>query len=285
MLQEFFSTYYLVIFVGVVIIILFVLNLIHRRQQIAYEEATDGYYHYKFRLNKKSQLTPEQYKRISVGAVYSQQQTAFLNSLETGLEEDKVMNIVNNWWGLTNAEEAIAKLEYLDKKGFAYYFPSAYKAFLTEDEEQKRQILLDGLATNKPLSEEEQEMLEEDLEKAYNQQENLADTYEELLEDKVIRNKEDIPRYGVTGWDCGRLNFLARLCYDAGYISEQQAWVYIDKAYFLAKKTFTGWEDFGKSYVIGRAMWGGEGSENSGIADIASHLCSDPESPWVQMPL
>jgi len=278
MLQEFFSTYYLLIFVGVVIIVMLVLNHIHKIQQ----ERNDGYYHYKFRLNSKSRVSPEEYKKVSVGAIYSQQQSAFLNSLETGLEKEKIMNIVENWWGLNNAEEALAKLEYLDKKGFAYYFPTVWDAFLTNDEEEKKQIILDSFGDGGLLPEEE---VIEDLDKAYAQQYNLTETYQELLDDEVIRKREDIKQYGVIGWDCGRLNFLARLCYDAGYISEEQAWNYINKAYYLAKRTFTTWEDFGKSYVIGRAMWGGADSDNSGIAEIAKHLWSDPKSPWTNMPL
>ena len=56
---------------------------------------------------------------------------------------------------------------------------------------------------------------------------------------EVITSKEDIARYGVIGWDAGRINFVARACCDMKYISEMEAWNYIDKAYELAHSSFT----------------------------------------------
>lgn len=37
----------------------------------------------KIYLNKNSILSPEQYKKLSPGAIYSEQQTAYINSRET----------------------------------------------------------------------------------------------------------------------------------------------------------------------------------------------------------
>ncbi len=237
----------------------------------------------KIYFNNNSTLTNEQYKKISIGAIYSEQQTAFINSLETGLDKDKIDTITGQWWGINTPEEAMDTLEYLQNKGFAYYFPYAYRAFLTNDEEQKKNIIINGLVPDRELSEKEEEEIREDIQKAYNQQHNLTETFEELKEDKIIENKEDIKQYGVVGWDCGRLNFLSRLCYDAGFITEEQAWYFINSAYDLAQKTFNSWDDFAKSYVIGRAMWGGKDNHNSGIASIAYYMLTDPKSPWKQI--
>ncbi|WP_435525596.1 DUF1266 domain-containing protein [Chryseobacterium indoltheticum] len=86
--------------------------------------------------------------------------------------------------------------------------------------------------------------------------------------------------YRNIGWDCGRLTYVARMCYDAGYITEDEARKYIDKSYQLASETFRDWKDFAKSYVIGRAMWGGKTSSNSVIIDVSDYLVNNEKSPW-----
>jgi len=233
-----------------------------------------------FRINKSSDISPQQYRKLLMGAIYSEQQSAYINSLETGSE--RIQKIVNEWWGINNSEEAVNTLNNLYKKGFRYYLPVVYKAFLVDDEIEQKSIIIEQLQQEGNVNKQPEEEIKKDMEKAFAQVGNLEETYDELLDDKVIEAKEDIGRYGVTGWDCGRLSFLARICYDAGYITESQAWDYIDKAYDLGKKSFDSWNEYAKSYIIGRAMWGGGSSNNSGIALIAEALLNDPKSPWLE---
>jgi len=166
--------------------------------------------------------------------------------------------------------DANEQLIYLRDKGFRFYLPTVFKAFCSNENAQEEIIstVFDG----------------DDLDKALSQLENLQETAGELKEGHVISQNSDILTYGSNGWDCGRLVFLARLCYDAGFISEQEAWAYIEASHQLAQSSFNNWNDYGKSYVIGRAMWGGAESANQGIAVIAKQLVTLPNSPWVQMP-
>lgn len=99
---------------------------------------------------------------------------------------------------------------------------------------------------------------QEDYDKIVMQFQNLQKTYEELLSCKVIVSKEDLKRYGVAGWDAGRICFLARACCEMDYISEADAWRYIDVAYDMAHSAFSSWNDMAMSYVIGRSLWGGK---------------------------
>lgn len=233
-------------------------------------KATKGIFS-KIYLNKNANLSAEQYKKISLGAIYSEQQTAFINSLATGMNRNDLKTILQEWWGIANRGEALDTLSYLSVKGFRFYLPIVFKAYNTPGPEQADVIL--GQLTD-----------QEDIEKAFSQLKNLQETMAELKEGNIISHDSDIMKYGTTGWDCGRLVFLTRLCYDAQYISEQEAWEYIDSAYALAKSTFKSWETYAKSYVIGRSMWGGTESANVGIMSIAKYLQEAPNSPWVQMP-
>lgn len=88
---------------------------------------------------------------------------------------------------------------------------------------------------------------------------------------------------GTDGWELGLLVYVARMCYDVSFISEDEVGDYIAKADRLARSKFKNWKDFGYSYVVGRSLWSGSDSANSGIADIANYLLSEPQSPWVKL--
>ena len=162
-------------------------------------------------------------------------------------------------------------MEYLGKKGFAYYFPHVYQAFLLDDEEAKDRIFQQHMDS------------QEDYDKAVEQLHNLEDCYDELLECGTITCREDLLRYGVTGWDAGRLNFMARARYDMKYISEDEAWHYINHAYEMVHSRFSSWHDFAMSYVIGRALWGGKSASNSGMMYMAEDLLKSEKSPWTKI--
>ena len=124
------------------------------------------------------------------------------------------------------------------------------------------------------------ETTQEDYDKIVMQFQNLQETYEELLSCKVIVSKEDLKRYGVAGWDAGRICFLARACCEMDYISEADAWRYIDVAYDMAHSAFSSWNDMAMSYVIGRSLWGGKSAYNSVMKSTADELLTHENSPW-----
>lgn len=234
----------------------------------------------KIYLNPSANLSSEEYKKVSIGAIYSEQQTAFINSLETGLPKDKISTITQDWWSITDRKTAIETLDYLQNKGHRYYFNVVYKAFQTKEEEAQKNILIENLVPNGDLSDGKRQEVQEDISKAYDQLKNLEENINELIQNGVIKNTEDMIHLGVLGWDVCRLNFVTRLCYESGYINTDEAWFYINSAYDTAQKHFGSWKDLAYSYVLGRAMWGG--SYNSGIKHIADYLLTDPKSPWVE---
>ena len=195
------------------------------------------------RFKSKSKLSVEQYKKLSIGSLYALQQGGYLNTLSLDIK-DKLPTILGEWWGINNAHDARETLDDLCRKGYDYYFPFVYEAFLLDDENAQDDIFQQNMES------------QEDYEKV---------------------------RYGVIGWDAGRINFVARACCDMKYISEMEAWNYIDKAYELAHSSFTSWHDMAISYVIGRAIWGGTNAHNLGMKGMADDLLSNPKSPWVQI--
>ena len=218
-------------------------------------------------LNPKSRLSDEQCKKIAVGAMYASQQGAYQNSIETGIS-GILPKILGEWWGIETTEAAKEELDYLCGKGYRYYFPFVYQAFLLDNAEAQDEIFQQNMTS------------QEDYDKITSQFQNLQETYNELLRCKVIERKEDLQRYGVAGWDAGRICFLARACCEMKYITEVEAWKYIDTAYDMARTTFSSWKDMAMSYIIGRSLWGGKNAYNSVMKDIADKLLSQENSPW-----
>ena len=148
-------------------------------------------------INPASSLADEQYKKLAVGALYASQQGVYQNSIKTGIDYE-LPQILGEWWGIKNSQDAREKMDYLLEKGFRYYFPYVWQAFLLSDSKQQDEVFQQYMES------------QEDYDKAVSQLQNLEETYDELIENKVISSKEDLKRYGVAGWDAGRVCFLAQ---------------------------------------------------------------------------
>jgi hypothetical protein len=123
---------------------------------------------------------------------------------------------------------------------------------------------------------------QEDYDKALSQLENLRETLDELLTCGVVASKEELSGCNVTGWDAGRIVFLARACCEMGYLTEEEAWAYIGRADTLAHEACGSWRELAMSYILGRSLWGGKRAYNSVMKTTADVLLSNPKSPWVR---
>ena len=53
-------------------------------------------------FNPSSTLSSEEYKKISIGAIYSEMQEAYINSLTTGLDDEIIRMTAQDWWNIYN---------------------------------------------------------------------------------------------------------------------------------------------------------------------------------------
>ena len=83
----------------------------------------------------------------------------------------------------------------------------------------------------------------------------------------------------------GRRNWVLDRMAEDGYISEEEAWKYIENAYKACKEVYADWDEFAKGYVFGRAMWSGDAQFLLGIMSIAEGLLTDEKSPWKRVAL
>lgn len=232
----------------------------------------------KIHINSRSTLSDEECKKLSVGAILSEQQVAFINSLTTGLDVTSMKESLSQSWGINNNKEAVDTLNYLVDGGHRVIFDVVYNAFLLDSKQQQNNLIsskIDETASD----------YEENVHKAFDQLQNLIDTWSELTKNNVVKTTEDLKKYNNKAWDYGRLAQISRLCYDCGYISEEKAWEFINKAFKMTLEDFDSWESFSKSYIIGRAMWGGLEYYTDRLNTIATYLLNNEKSPWKQFPL
>lgn len=221
----------------------------------------------KIHINPAASPDNGQYRQLALGAVYSEQQSAFINSLTTGIPVFEIKSMLANWWRIHDAASAKEALDSLLDNTLNSVFPVVMKSYRKQD----ISIIAAEIQDAKKA------------EKAYAQFDNLADVLNDLKQDDMVAGIDDVERIGSDAWELGRAVYVTRLCFDAGFVSETEAWNYIGEAHKIAKQKFMNWQDFGYSYAIGRALWSGKDSANSGIAYIVKYLLTEPQSPWLKL--
>ena len=223
----------------------------------------------KLQLNTKSALQGDALKHVLVSSMYAEEQSAYLNSYETGLNETSRMRLLHNWWNVNNSQSARQMLDAFLYEGLRSVFPEIYALHKTQHPCPER-VLLDKVG-NKKLGNVVQLF------------QNLKVGKQDLLALKVIHHEDDIDNYGIAAWDIAQAAFMARLCYENHWISLGELRDYLGKFYDELRKSIRSWEAYTKSYIIGSVLWGHKNNRDFPI--FAHDLLYHQRSPLLQNPL
>lgn len=216
------------------------------------------------RLNQENGVTGQQLDHLLIGSMYAEQQSAYLNSYETGLDKGTLKTILEDYWQVFSKNDAIEILSDLQSRNQDQYIGVVYNAI--EDEANYVAVLKSNLP-------EEEAVFKHYLE-IYRK---IKQAVPELIEQQVIGRFGDIKNIKDTAWNYGRGAFLARCCYEAGYLSEAELKKYLEQSYAGIKNYCRTWKEYTTSYIFGRAIWGG--ANNSGMIQIADDLLNNEKSP------
>lgn len=86
----------------------------------------------------------------------------------------------------------------------------------------------------------------------------------------------------VIAWDLVRLVNLGRWAYLCDYIREDEMWHIMQVAADTALEHFSSWEEYGRSFIMGRGVWHGDPTDSETAYEIVELLLKNSESPWKQ---
>lgn len=219
-------------------------------------------------MAKETDLTEDQQRKVLLSGVFSSQKSALMNAIKTGMDREERQTMLAKGWGILNKESAIDTLNYLEHAGTRRFFPQVAEALKLKNKKAIQQYLADTFQN------------EGDIRGCWEQVQYAFGSIDSLMKEQIIKDEADFVRIGPDAWDAGRLVFMARLCREQDYITDEQMWQYIDAADEIAHRTLTCWEDFGKSYIIGRCLWCGTANYFEVMAGHARDMYSNPKSPW-----
>jgi hypothetical protein len=140
--------------------------------------------------------------------------------------------ILSQFWGVSNTAEAKEVINHLLKTGSRAELQPAYSAYkkgdgtaLTSDQEAALKYVLKAIKGG---------FLCNELKKVTQEMLDAVDT--------------------VVAWDIERAAFVARMAFDAGYLTEDETWKILAMTRKLAQENFDRWTDYLISFIIGRVL-------------------------------
>lgn len=197
-------------------------------------------------------LPKEKQHLLAYGANLSLYRSESPRILAVKVDKETLKEGLSSAWDVRNREEAIQVLEWL----------------LTEGHRPDYDQLLMALKADQFFTEEEIGKSQECYESA-----------QDALMKKLSFTKSDFDRVNtIAAWDLDRAVNIARWSYILGYISEEEAWGYIERAADAASNVFQSWKDYFISFAFGRAL-----AYEGDIYDIlwnGKELLGEKDSVW-----
>ena len=182
---------------------------------------------------------PAKYKKyMPIGALLIGTQDEPYETLHLIQDEEDTSMILEGGWGIESREEALEMLESLLGGRHAETFAENFKNAKAGNYE---------------------EMDDEDVEDYETSVEALTDILE--FPKELVNNCETL-----YAWDLERIGYLVRLFVNIEYISEEEAWEWMEKAAVKIKETFSSWEEYIISVLLGRGFAMGVHQEPYAIA-------------------
>ncbi|WP_246120447.1 DUF1266 domain-containing protein [Cohnella terricola] len=173
-------------------------------------------------------LPKEKQHLLAYGANLSLYRSESPRILPVKVDHETLKEGLSSVWDISNPEEAVQTLEWL----------------LTEGHRAKFDQLLTALQAGQTFTEDEVGKSQECYESA-----------QEAIMKRLSFEKADFDRVNtIAAWDFDRAVNIARWSHVLGYITEDQAWGYIERAADDASRIFHSWKDYFISFAFGRAL-------------------------------
>lgn len=211
-------------------------------------------------------LTDEQVVKLTFGAVLSTRNSMNYRTL-FGLSSvylDAMKESIEGSWSITDRDSALETLNWLRDEGHHLSDSDEYYGY---DE------IYRIIAGKQAASEDEIQQFAVELA-------GYKDICLGFISDYGYTEEELNAVNTVSAWDYDRLVTLARWCAGLGYITEDEAWEYIDAAVAMARVDYDNWRAYFAGVLFGRAIWSEDGAFVTEDREIARKLLMDKNSVY-----
>jgi hypothetical protein len=186
----------------------------------------------------------EQKRLLTFGAILSTQTMESCRTFRLQKEKSSVVSALSSWWGIRDREEALSVLQNLSTgQG---HTPRADETYKTE-----------GMENHKATA---------------------------ALLMRLGYSESELSRVSTTiAWDLGRTGAVARWSVKAGYIEEDEAWLFLKTAADNAVQSYHDWREYLSAYTIGRALGYGNDSAQDGMYSVLDYLLHHKNSPFKEV--
>lgn len=204
---------------------------------------------------------------IAIGAPLNSVWSFPINTLRTGASVADMRDILLDAWGVSSPSQARDTLRWLLDEGHRGGFDAVLRVAGDSPGEKSPQELdaAYGPGSSTRLAE---------------PWGHYVATHQALRSRGFLQSPDDLSR-GTAAWDWSRAVTVARFALSAELLEEADAWTFVREAGRRSRECFASWDEFLRSYVIGRALWNGMGQlDDPGIAQMIENVRSAPDSPW-----
>lgn len=205
-------------------------------------------------------LDKEQLRLLAFGApllVYNDER---IDTIDSENDSDIIKYTLKEWWNVTDYKSTAEIVKWLLEEGVH-----------AEADNVLADIYKRGVE-NIPAEE------------CYDEENKMGDAC--LIVESILGNGwcpvGKLPQSTIA-WDLVRVVNLGRWAYLCGYINEDEMWQVMQITADTAQKHFTSWEEYGRSFVLGRGLWHGEPQDSETAHEIVTLLLENEESPWKQV--
>ncbi len=225
--------------------------------------ADSGDIHILIRPNPVPPLPQAKSWALAVGAIYAQ--TDGINPQVLGYEDprplDEVKRRMKDDWDIVDRPTFLKEMEDLATVGHRTFYQKAGAKLAAMKDDQFNAFLIVNAIVQAP------------------------DGWGEAATPNAVRQSY-LTWGGRTGvaWDLCRYANMINQGYDAGYISEEEAWNLLIANARQVQSNFSSWQEMSNNFLDSRQVW-------AGVRDYKFDACAvmllnpkDPNSPWNQLP-
>ena len=200
-------------------------------------------------------LTAEQMRLRALGApllIYNDEE---VDAVESEVLPETYRAQLQNWWNITDRESTLEIVRWL----------------LLEGHHADADAALALMRGDQPEAGDPEEKAED------------VQSIAEFMVENGYCTAETLPRT-VIAWDLVRIANLGRWALHAGYLSKEEMWQVMQVAADAAREHFSSWEEYGRSFAMGRGVWHGDEEDCQTAWEIVTTLLEEETSPWQQIP-